>query len=169
MDPFVSSARANPVGGSSVTVYRTHVFALAYDDAGYKTRADVPDYKTIPNRANSHPFAWALHGDEWIFVTGLGGQDENGEISDDVAAQARQALATMAALLEEANSSLAEIVWFRPLVTKREYAFEMDETLRELLPDPKPACGALVICELADPRMKIEFEAIAQRGARITT
>jgi enamine deaminase RidA (YjgF/YER057c/UK114 family) len=128
----------------------------------------MPQYKAIPNRADTHPFSWCLHGDEWVFVTGLGGHHEDGSIDDDVVAQTRQAITMMDGLLKEAGSSLSEIVWFRPLVTKREYAFEMDSTFREMLPEPRPASGALIICELADPQMKMEIEAIAQRGAQLS-
>jgi len=128
----------------------------------------VPDYKVIPNPTDFHPFSLAAAGDEFVFITGLGGHDESGGISDDVAAQARQAITNMEGLLTSVGSSLSEIVYFRPMVTKREYAFEMDAVFREMLPDPKPACAALLICELADPRMKMEIEAIAQRGARLS-
>ena len=128
----------------------------------------MPEYKVIPNPVDFHPFSLAAAGDELVFVTGLGGHDPSGAIAADVATQARTAITTMASLLESVGSSLAEIVYFRPMVTKREYAFEIDAVFREMLPDPKPACAALLICELADPRMKMEIEAIAHRGARLS-
>lgn len=115
-----------------------------------------------------HPFALSGASDEWVLISGIGGHDQNGDISDDLLDQVRATIATMSGLLEQAGSSLSEIVLFKPYVTKREYAFEMDGLLRELLPDPKPVGGALVICELADPRMKVEMEAWAQRGAVLT-
>jgi len=127
----------------------------------------VPDYRVIPNPTDVHPFALAAAGDEFVFITGLGGHRPDGGIDDSVVAQTRQAIASMRGLLESVGSSLSEIVYFRPMVTKREYAFEMDSTFRELLPEPRPACAALLICELADPRMKMEIEAIAHRGARL--
>ncbi|HTX47123.1 MAG TPA: RidA family protein [Solirubrobacteraceae bacterium] len=128
----------------------------------------MPDYKVIPNPTNFHPFSLAAAGDEFVFITGLGGHGPSGEISDDVAEQARQAITNMEGLLVSVGSALSEIVYFRPMVTRREYAFEMDGVFRQMLPDPKPACAALLICELADPRMKMEIEAIAQRGARLS-
>jgi enamine deaminase RidA (YjgF/YER057c/UK114 family) len=128
----------------------------------------VPEYKVIPNPTDFHPFSLAAAGDDLVFITGLGGHEQGGSISDDVATQTRQAITTMSGLLERVGSSLSEIVYFRPMVTQREYAREMDAVFREMLPDPKPACAALLICELADPRMKIEIEAIAHRGARLS-
>jgi enamine deaminase RidA (YjgF/YER057c/UK114 family) len=115
-----------------------------------------------------HPFALSGASDDWVLISGVGGHDPEGNISDDLEDQVRATVATMSGLLEQAGSSLSEIVWFRPLVPKREYAFEMDGLLRELFPEPKPVGGALIICELADPRMKVEMEAWAQRGAKLT-
>jgi enamine deaminase RidA (YjgF/YER057c/UK114 family) len=129
----------------------------------------VPRYKVIPNSTDVHPFSLAAAGDEFVFITGLGGHTPAGDISEDVARQARQAITTMENLLTSVGSSLAEIVYFRPMVTQREHALAMDAVFREMLPEPKPACAALLICELADPRMKMEIEAIAHRGARLTT
>lgn len=127
----------------------------------------MTEYRVIPNPTDFHPFSLAAASDDFVFITGLGGHEEDGSISDDVVEQTRRAIVSMEALLEASGSGLHEIVYFRPMVTKREYAFEMDATFRELLPDPKPACAALLICDLADPRMKIELEAIAQKGARL--
>lgn len=112
-----------------------------------------------------HPFALSGASDDWVLISGVGGHDTDGNIADDLEAQVRETVATMSGLLEQAGSSLSEVVWFRPLVTKREYAFEMDALLRELFPEPKPVGGALIICDLADPRMMVEFECWAQRGA----
>ena len=128
----------------------------------------MPDWKAFRTPDVPHPFALSLSSDEWVIVSGLGGHDpQTGEIADDVETQTRVALTVLASLLEQAGSSTSEIVYFRPYVTEREHAFAMDGVIREMLPDPKPAAGALVICGLADPRMKIEFECWAQRGARI--
>lgn len=129
----------------------------------------MPQWTTFRPESTPHPFALSLSGEEWVIVSGLGGHDPaTGEIAEDVPTQARVAIETLNGLLEQAGSSLSEIVYFRPYVTQREYAFEMDGVLREMLPDPKPAAGALIICELADPRMKLEFECWAQRGARLS-
>lgn len=126
----------------------------------------MADYHVIRPAETPHPFALALGGEGTVLVSGIGGHQPNGDISDDVVEQARVAIRTVQALLEQAGSSLDEVVWFHPYVTVREHAFAMDEVLRETFGDTPPASGALVICELADPRMKLEFEAIAVRGAR---
>lgn len=58
-------------------------------------------------------------------------------------------------------------VHFRPIVSSRDYIVELDESLNKFLPEVRPAGGALLIAGLADPRMKIEFEIIAVRGAHL--
>lgn len=121
----------------------------------------MPDYTVISNPKVPHPFALLAGGDDFVFVSGLASP------VGTAAEQARQILAEMSDLLEQAGSSLSEIVFFRPLVTKREYVQEVDAVLREVFPEPRPASGALIICELAAPELKVEFEAIAQRGARM--
>ena len=114
-----------------------------------------------------HPFSHTVSNDMWVIVGGIGGHDPEGNISEDLETQVRTALSTMSALLEQAGSSLSEVVYFRPYVSEREHAFAMDNVLRELLPSPRPAGGALTVVGLADPRMKVEFEAWAHRGARL--
>lgn len=120
----------------------------------------MPDYSVTVDPSVPHPFALLAASDDLIFVTGLASP------GDTATEQARRTLDQMAALLEEAGSSMSEVVYFRPLVTKREYAIEIDAVLREAFPEPRPASGALIICELAGPELMVEFEAIAQRGAR---
>lgn len=114
-----------------------------------------------------HPFSHTVSNQEWVLISGVGGHDAHGDISDDLETQVRMAIATMSTLLEQAGSSLSELVYFRPCVTEREHAFTMDDVLRELLPMPRPASGALTIVGLVDPRMKVEFEAWAHRGAQL--
>lgn len=114
-----------------------------------------------------HPFALTLSNEETMFVSGLGGHDAEGNISDEPLEQARQALRTMRERLEREGFSLDEIVWFHPYTTDIAYAFEMDEALREAFGDNPPACGAMLAgVQLADPRMKLEFEAVAVKGAK---
>lgn len=124
-------------------------------------------WKSFRPDGTPHPFALSLANNETIFVSGLGGHDADGNIAESALDQARQALKTMQAHLEREGFSLDEIVWFHPYTTDISYAFEMDEALREVFGDAPPACGAMLAgVQLADPRMKIEFEAIAAKGAK---
>jgi 2-iminobutanoate/2-iminopropanoate deaminase len=120
----------------------------------------MPDYTVIPERMGNHPFALVAASNDLIFVTGIASP------GDTAAEQARRILKEIAGLLEQSGSSLSEIVHLRTMVSKREYLEEVNEVVCEVLPDPKPAAG-LVIGELVAPELFVEFEAIAQRGARM--
>ncbi|MET9969879.1 Rid family hydrolase, partial [Streptomyces sp. NPDC006356] len=100
-------------------------------------------------------------------VSGIGAHDAADGIPESAEEQAEAALSNLEAYLLDAGSSLAEIVWFRPLVTSRDHMAAIDKVLDARLPHPRPACGALLVAGLADPRMKIEFEAWAHRGAEL--
>lgn len=121
----------------------------------------MTEYLLTPNRLGHHPFPLLAASDDLIFVTGLAA------LGETAAEQARTALTEISTLLEDAGSSLAEIVFFRPLVASREDVPEVDGVLREMLPTPRPASGALLICDLVTPELKVVFEAIAHRGARL--
>jgi len=114
-----------------------------------------------------HPFSLSVSNEVMVIVGGITAHDPAGNIAKDLESQVRDAITNLQSVLGQAGSSLNEIVYFKPYVTAREDAFIMDDILRELLPTPRPTSGALTVNGLADPRMKIEFDAIAARGAKL--
>lgn len=102
-----------------------------------------------------------------MFVSGVGGHDAKGNIAESAYDQTRQALQTMAAHLDREGMSLDEIVWFHPYTTDLTHTADMDRALSEVFGENPPASGTMIAgIQLADPRMKVEFEAIAVRGAQ---
>lgn len=123
-------------------------------------------WRPIWTTNKTHPFPHALSSDDWIFVTGVGGHIPwTDEISPDTAEQTRQALKNIEEVLNKAGSSFSEVVQIKPHITDRAYAEPMDAVLSEFVSEPRPASGTLVICQLIDERMHVEFEVIARRGA----
>lgn len=113
-----------------------------------------------------HPFAVWLNNGETLLVSGLGGHRPDGSIDDDAAGQARQAMQTLRAHLDSAGYSIDEVVWVHPYVTELEHAAALDAEFRAAFGDAPPACGAMLAgVQLADPRMKLELEAVAVKGA----
>ncbi|WP_166660343.1 RidA family protein [Paenarthrobacter nitroguajacolicus] len=112
-----------------------------------------------------HPFANSIANKEWILVSGMVGVDAEGKLPESASEQARLALRNIQALLEAQGSGLHEIVWMKTYVSERQFAYEIDPVLRDELPEPKPASGALVVVGLADEQMKVEFEVWARRSA----
>lgn len=126
----------------------------------------VDKWQPISTTDKTHPFPHALFSEDWIFVTGIGGHIPGTDsISPDTKEQTRQALKNVEELLNKAGSSFSEVVQIKPYITDRSYAAPMDAVLTEVISEPRPASGALLICQLIDERMHVEFEVIAKRGA----
>ncbi|MDA8230487.1 MAG: RidA family protein [Magnetospirillum sp.] len=104
-------------------------------------------------------YSRAVADGDWVFVSGTSGY-KDGAIADDVAAQAEQCLATIAAALVEAGSSLADAVRVRAYVTEAAYFQTIAPVLGKAFKGVRPA-NTTIVCGLVDPRMKVEIEVTA--------
>jgi len=110
-------------------------------------------------------YARAVVDGEWVHVSGTTGFDyPTMTISDDVVEQAEQCLRNVEAALAEAGCTLADVVRVRYLLPERADFEPCWPTLRRTFGDIRPA-ATMLVCGLADPRMKIEIEAYAHRGS----
>ncbi len=101
-----------------------------------------------------------------VFVAGQIGWDAQQRIvSDDFAAQVRQALANVVAVLACAGARAEHIVRMTWYVTSRdEYndaLVEIGASYRELIGRNFPAMSVVVVAALLEPRAKVEIEATA--------
>jgi enamine deaminase RidA (YjgF/YER057c/UK114 family) len=102
-------------------------------------------------------------GSRWVHVSGTTGFDyARMTISEDVVEQAEQVLRNIAAALDEAGSSFADVVRVRYLLPDRNDFEACWPVLRAAFGDVRPA-ATMQECGLADPRMKIEIEVDAHR------
>ncbi len=85
------------------------------------------------------------------------------EMPEDVGAQAVNALETIKGALEEAGSSLSEVVRARYMVTDRAYVDAVFAVLGEYFGDIRPA-ATMIICDLTQEEMKVEIEVTAQKN-----
>ena len=109
-------------------------------------------------------YSRAVVDGEWVFVAGTTGFDYAAmTIAEDPAEQARQALRNIAAALAEAGASLADVVRVRYYLPDLADWPKITSVLGEVFGPIRPAATALV-CDLIDPRMKIEIEVTARRG-----
>jgi len=106
-------------------------------------------------------YSRAVVDGKWVFVAGTSGF-ANGEISDDVEAQAEQAFATIAAALKQADSSLADVVRVRVFVTEAAFFERLAPIFGKHFKGIRPA-NTTVVCGLVDPRMKVEIEVTARK------
>jgi enamine deaminase RidA (YjgF/YER057c/UK114 family) len=110
-------------------------------------------------------YSRAVVDGEWVFVAGTTGFDyARMTIAEDPGEQARQALRNIEAALAEAGAGLADIVRVRYYLPDLADWPKITPVLGESFGAIRPAATALV-CGLVDPRMKIEIEVTARRGA----
>ena len=101
-----------------------------------------------------------------LYIAGMIGWDAEGRFhSDDFAAQARQALENIAAVLREAGARPEHIVRMTWYVTdKREYLAagrEVGQAFREIIGAYNAAMTAVEVRALIEDRAKVEIEATA--------
>lgn len=101
-----------------------------------------------------------------VFIAGMVGWDAEGRFhSDDFAAQTRQALANIVAVLREAGGKPEHIVRMTWYVTdKREYLAagkEVGAAYREIIGSYNAAMSAVEVKALMEDRAKVEIEATA--------
>jgi enamine deaminase RidA (YjgF/YER057c/UK114 family) len=104
-----------------------------------------------------------VYGDR-VYVSGTGGFDyATGEIPDDVVAQAEQCLSNIGAALAEAGCSFADVLRVTYLLTEQANFEPCWPVLRRHFAEVRPA-ATMMVCGLADPRMKIEIDVEAGRS-----
>ncbi|WP_250001829.1 RidA family protein [Actinoplanes sp. M2I2] len=107
-------------------------------------------------------YARAVVDGDRVHVSGTTGFDyATMTIADGVVEQARQALRNIEAALTEAGSSLADVVRVRYLLPDRADFEPCWPLLRETFGAVRPA-ATMLVCGLADPRMRIEIEVDAR-------
>ncbi|MDO5603764.1 MAG: RidA family protein [Paracoccus sp. (in: a-proteobacteria)] len=100
----------------------------------------------------------------WCFVSGTTGYDyASMTMPEDVADQARNCLATIAATLNEAGFAMRDIVRVQYTLTDPALVDSVAPVLGEHMADVLPA-ATMVIAGLIRPEMKIEIEVTAFRG-----
>ena len=110
-------------------------------------------------------YARAVVDGDWVHVSGTTGFDYRSmTIADDVVAQAEQCLVNVGAALAEAGCGFADVVRVRYLFPDREDFEPCWPVLRRTFGAVRPA-ATMMVCGLADPRMKIEIEVYARRRA----
>ena len=114
-------------------------------------------------------YSRAVVAGDWVFVSGTTGFDyRTMTISDDVVMQAEQCLKNIALALEQAGSSLQDVVRVTYVLPQMADFEPCWPVLRQYFGEVRPA-AMMISAGLADPRMKIEIEvtAIKQISAAI--
>ena len=89
------------------------------------------------------PYSQAIVAGDFVFCSGTAGIDpETGNVLDGIEAQTEQALANLAAILEEAGSSLAHLVRTTIMYADVAHFPVINEIYARHMPDPPPARSA---------------------------
>ncbi|MBP2551262.1 enamine deaminase RidA (YjgF/YER057c/UK114 family) [Neorhizobium galegae] len=110
-------------------------------------------------------YSRAVVDGDMIYVSGTTGYDYSRMVMpDDVGEQARNALQTIAKALEEAGSSLTDVLRVRYYLSDVVHYNAVVPVLGDVFGAIRPA-ATMVVCGLVSPEMKIEIEVTARRGA----
>ena len=118
--------------------------------------------------AGSIGFSAAVRAGAATYVSGMTALGADGEIAggEDAYAQARAALAKIAAALEAAGATTTDVVRTRMYLTSARDADAVGRAHAEFFAGAMPA-ATMLVCGLLDPRMKVEIEAVAHAGGRL--
>ncbi len=110
-------------------------------------------------------YSRAVVDGDMVYVSGTTGYDYvTMTMPDDAAAQARNALGTIARALEEAGASLRDTLRVRYYITDMAWYDALVAVAGETFGDIRPA-ATMVVCGLTTPEMKLEIEVTARIGA----
>ena len=107
-------------------------------------------------------YSRALVEGGWVFVSGTTGFDYGSmTIAEGVVDQCRQCITNLRSALAEAGCGLEDVVRVRYILTDRDLFEPCWPTLRAAFAAAGPA-ATMIVAGLADPRLKIEIEAVAR-------
>jgi len=107
------------------------------------------------------PYSQAIKINDMIFTSGQIPFDAEGKlISDDVQEQTRQSLNNVKNILEEAGSSMDNVIKCTVFISNMDDFSKINEVYQEFFSEPYPARSCVEVARL--PRdVKVEIEAIA--------
>ena len=100
-----------------------------------------------------------------VYISGTTGYDyEKMTLPHDVGEQTRNIFRTVEKVLNEAGSSMANILRCQYFVIDHTYCEPVLKVCGEVLRDIRPAGGIYVVTALLKPEMKVEIEVTARLG-----
>ena len=106
-------------------------------------------------------YSRAVVAGDWVFVSGTTGFDYSSmSIAEGLLEQTEQCLKNIASALQQAGSSLADVVRVTYVLPSSAEFSECWPVLRKYFGEVRPA-AMMISAGLADPRMRIEIEVTA--------
>ncbi|MES2999870.1 MAG: RidA family protein [Pseudomonadota bacterium] len=108
-------------------------------------------------------YSRAVVDGEWVFVSGTTGFDyATMEIHEGLVEQTEQCMKNIESALQQAGSSLRDVVRVTYVVPKADEFPQCWPVLRKYFGEVRPA-AMMISAGLADPRMRIEIEVTARK------
>ena len=112
-------------------------------------------------------YSRAVVDGDWVFVSGTTGFDYAAmTIADDVVAQCEQCLKNIEAALQQAGSSLVDVVRVTYVLPRADEFPSCWPVLKRYFGEVRPA-AMMISAGLADPRMRIEIEVTARKQGAV--
>lgn len=108
--------------------------------------------------------AHAIHAGPQLVVSGQVPRRADGSVPEDLGEQVDLALANLAKILECAGFSLPDVILLRAYVTDSAALKAWQDIRVRWLVDAMTAATSVIVQGLADPRWRIEIEAVAWRA-----
>ena len=125
------------------------------------------DRQLVPSGSPLEPvvgYSRAVRVGDRVEVSGTTAWYADGQVPDDAAEQARRCLEIVEQALGEAGASLADVVRTRIYLTDIADFPAVGEVHGRAFRALRPACTAVAVSALVDPRLKVEIEASAVVG-----
>ena len=120
-----------------------------------------------PAGLKAPPLSFATRVGDLLFVSGIPGFDENGDLADGFEAQFGFVVRNIKRVLDQAGAGFRDLVKVNVLLTRASDVAAMNALYAGAFgPPPYPARTTCVVQALPDPAMLIEIECIASLGGR---
>ncbi len=120
-----------------------------------------------PAGIKAPPLSFATRVGDLLFVSGMPGFDEKGDLRDSFDAQFGFVVRNIKRVLKEAGGDLRDLVKVNVLLTRASDVATMNELYATAFgPPPYPARTTCVVQALPNPAMLIEIECVASLAGR---
>jgi 2-iminobutanoate/2-iminopropanoate deaminase len=115
-----------------------------------------------PAGIKAPPLSYAARVGDLLFVSGIPGFDDHGQLPDQFEAQFGFVVRTIRQVLKDAGTDIAHLVKVNVLLTRASDVATMNALYAEAFgPPPYPARTTCVVQALPNPAMLIEIECVA--------
>jgi 2-iminobutanoate/2-iminopropanoate deaminase len=115
-----------------------------------------------PPGVKAPPLSYAARVGDLLFISGIPGFDDKGELPDTFEAQFANVLTNIKRVLDEAGATFRDLVKVNVLLTRASDVATMNALYASAFgPAPYPARTTCVVLALPQPKMLIEIEGVA--------